>query len=90
MRIGLYKVFYYSPDLMDALRKGFPEYFGPASKWSFTYKQPSNNWRDSVDTDEDGDIVVEKVKEDFAALKVSARTKKGAPTSTTVGTLAKK
>jgi hypothetical protein len=89
MRIGHYNIFYYSRNLMDALAKGLPDYFGPQPRWKFEYKQPSMPWKDSVDSDEEGDLVVEKINDGYARVKVSAKDKNGQPTSTILGTLSK-
>ena len=89
MRIGLYNVVNNSRNLMGALERGFPDYFSPKSRWKFTYKQPSMSWRDGVDPQKEGDLVVEKMNENSARVKVSAQDKRGQTTSTIIGTLSK-
>jgi hypothetical protein len=47
------------------------------------------SWRDGVDPQKEGDLVVEKMNENSARVKVSAQDKRGQTTSTIIGTLSK-
>lgn len=89
MRTGIYNVLHYSSSLMTLLAKGTPDYFGPDSRWKFTYKQPTHAWIDGIDTTAECDVTVEKKTDNLAWLKVTVKDKKGQSTSTVIGTLTK-